>query len=194
MKRRIFLASGAALALMPASAFALTTGEARVLVDKVVTDINQVIASGKSVSRMVRDFEGIFQRHADVAWIAGSALGPDARRMSASQRSQYVSAFTKYISGKYGRRFNEFKGGQIVVQNAKKEKNYFRVETLADLPGQAPFAVDFLVSNRTGKNLFFDLIVEGISLRLSEKSEIGAMLDKRGGDLDALIADLRKFG
>ena len=194
MKRRIFLASGAALALMPASAFALSTGEARVLVDKVVTDINQVIASGKSVSGMVRDFENIFKRHADVAWIAGSALGPDARRMSASQRSQYVSAFTKYIAGKYGRRFNEFAGGKIEVQNAKSEKNYFRVKTLARLPGRSPFAVDFLVSNRTGKNLFFDLIVEGISLRLSEKSEIGAMLDKRGGDLDALIADLRKFG
>lgn len=194
MKRRIFLASSAALALLPMSAVALSTGEARVLIDKVVTDINQVIASGKSVSGMVRDFENIFKRHADVAWIAGSALGPDARRLSASQRSKYVSAFTKYIAGKYGRRFNEFVGGKIEVQSAKSEKNYFRVESSAKLPGQSPFAVDFLVSNRTGKNLFFDLIVEGISLRLSEKSEIGAMLDKRGGDLDAFIADLQKLG
>ena len=105
-----------------------------------------------------------------------------------------MGAFTKYISGKYGRRFKEFEGGKINVISAKAEKNYFRVEAEATLPGQAPFALDFLVSNRTGKNLFFDMVVEGISLRLSEKSEIGAMLDKRGGDLDAFIGDLQKLG
>jgi phospholipid transport system substrate-binding protein len=34
------------------------------------------------------------------------------------------------------------------------------------------------------------LIIEGINMLLSERSEIGAMLDARGGDLDALIRDL----
>lgn len=194
MKRREFIAAGAALAFLPSSAFSLTTGEAKVLVDRAVADINKVIASGKSVSGMIRDFEGIFKRYADTSLIAGSALGPDARRLSSSQRSQYIGAFTKYISRKYGRRFNEFSGGRIEVKSSGAEKNYFRVKTSAILPGRAPFAVDFLVSNRSGKNLFFDLIVEGISLRLSEKSEIGAMLDKRGGDLNALISDLSSAG
>ena len=194
MNRRFFIASATALSLTPIASYALSTSEAKSLVDRVVNDINKVIGSGKSVSAMIRDFEGIFKRYADVTWIAGSALGPDARRMSGAQRNTYVGAFTKYISGKYGRRFKEFEGGKINVISAKAEKNYFRVEAEATLPGQAPFALDFLVSNRTGKNLFFDMVVEGISLRLSEKSEIGAMLDKRGGDLDAFIGDLQKLG
>ena len=29
---------------------------------------------------------------------------------------------------------------------------------------------------------------------LSERTEIGAMLDKRGGDLDRMIADLQELG
>jgi len=50
------------------------------------------------------------------------------------------------------------------------------------------------VSDRSGQDLFFDMVIEGISLRLSERTEIGAMLDRRRGDIDGLIQDLRSAG
>ena len=50
------------------------------------------------------------------------------------------------------------------------------------------------MSDRSGRDLFFDMVIEGISLRLSERTEIGAMLDQRNGNIDALIAALRKAG
>ncbi len=65
---------------------------------------------------------------------------------------------------------------------------------IADLRGEPPFEVTFLVSDRSGGNRFFDLLIEGISLLRTERTEIGAMLDRRGGDLDALVADLRRAG
>jgi len=48
-----------------------------------------------------------------------------------------------------------------------------------------------VVDEKTGR--FIDMKIEGISLIKSERAEIGAMLDKRGGNLDKLIADLRKM-
>ncbi|CUI36081.1 putative phospholipid-binding protein MlaC precursor [Cognatishimia activa] len=194
LKRRTFLSTIAASTLVPAHAFALTSAEAEKLVDKVVADINKVIGSGKSLNAMIGDFERIFKRYADVAFIAGSALGPDARGLSNSQRNRYVDAFTGYISRKYGKRFNEFVGGRVEVNSTRKVKSYYEVLGTAHLRGESPFELNFRVSNRTGKDLFFDLIIEGISLRLTEKSEIGAMLDKRRGDIDGLIADLKKAG
>ncbi len=62
------------------------------------------------------------------------------------------------------------------------------------LRGKAPFQVNFLVSDKSGQARFFDMIIEGISLRLSEKEEIGAMLDRRKGNIDQLIADLKTAG
>lgn len=194
MKCCIFFVFGVVLVLMFVFVFVLFIGEVCVLVDKVVIDINQVIVLGKFINGMVCDFEGIFCCYVDVVWIVGLVLGFDVCCMSVFQWSQYVSVFIKYIFGKYGCCFNEFKGGEIVVQNVKQEKNYFRVEIIVDLSGQLFFVVDFLVFNCIGKNLFFDLIVEGISLCLLEKFEIGVMLDKCGGDLDVLIVDLCKFG
>jgi phospholipid transport system substrate-binding protein len=38
------------------------------------------------------------------------------------------------------------------------------------------------------------MVIEGISLRLSEKTEIGAMLDRNRGDIDGLVRDLRAAG
>ena len=40
----------------------------------------------------------------------------------------------------------------------------------------------------------FDLIIEGISMLRLEREEIGNMLDRRGGDLNKLIAHLKTAG
>lgn len=184
----------ACIAAMPHGARALTEGGARSLVDGLVGEINRVIASGGSVGRMIGQFEGIFRKYADVDLIARSTLGADANRASAAQMRAYTEAFRGYIARKYGKRFKEFEGGQIQVQGVRKVKSWYEVQSRVNLRGEAPFDVRFLVSDRSGRELFFDMVIEGISLRLSERTEIGSMLDRRRGNIDALIADLRQAG
>jgi phospholipid transport system substrate-binding protein len=172
-------------------AAALTVEEARSLIDKVVADINSVINSGKSETQMYPAFEKIFSRYADVPTIARSALGPAARQASKAQMSAFTKAFQGYVSRKYGRRFREFIGGRIEVKDARPLKSYYEVISTAHLQGEAPFEVRWHVSDKSGKNLFFNIIIEGVNMLASERTEIGAMLDKRRGDIDALIADLK---
>lgn len=193
LSRRRFLgqsvATGALIAVA-APAFAVNVDAARGLVDLLVRDVNAVIASGKSEEAMLRDFETIFDRYADVPTIAAYTLGPEWRSASADQRSRYVAAFKTYIARKYGRRFREFIGGQIVVRDARVVPNGVEVETTAVLVGESPFRVDFWVSDGSGRTLFFNIIIEGINMLLSERTEILARLDQRGGDINRLIADL----
>jgi phospholipid transport system substrate-binding protein len=195
-RRRLLVTGTAALGLscVALPAFALTEARARALIDQVVSDINGVIATGKPLSRMVSDFERIFSRYADVNIIARSTLGADANRASASQLRAYTEAFRGYVARKYGKRFNEFIGGRIEVQGVRQVKSWHEVKSMAYLRGESPFEVNFLVSDRSGKDLFFDMIIEGISLRLSERTEIGAMLDRRNGDINALIEDIKRAG
>lgn len=195
-RRRVILSGLAAtmVATAPTPGFALTDAKARALVDRVVGDINKVIASGKSLSSMIADFERIFARYADVNIIARSTLGADARRINKAQMREFTKVFRSYIARKYGKRFNEFVGGRIEVKGVRAVKSWHEVKSTVYLKGSSPFRVDFLVSDRSGKDLFFDMIIEGVSLRLSERTEIGSMLDIRNGDIDALIADLKKAG
>ena len=195
--RRRILGTGLAAmatAALPLPALALSDARARALIDKVVHDINKVIASGKSQGAMIKDFERIFTRYGDVNIIARSTLGPDSRRASSGQLKAYTSAFRGYIARKYGKRFREFIGGRIEVQGVRKVKSWQEVKTTVYLRGSAPFTVLFLVSDKSGKDLFFDMVIEGVSLRLSERTEIGSMLDQRQGNIDALIRDLKSSG
>ncbi len=195
--RRVLLAGSvslATLAFVTTPAWAITAGEAEGLVDQVVSDINKIISSGKTESAMLRDFEKIFADYAYVSGISRTVLGPPARIASDAEMRAFAKAFQAYIGRKYGRRFREFIGGRVEVKGAKKVKSFYEVTTKAILAGEAPFTVTFMVSDVSGKGLFFDMLIEGISLLKVEKSEIGAMLDKRRGNLGLMIEDLKKAG
>ena len=185
---RTAIAAGMLFYAVPVQALGLD--QARQLVDLLVADVNAVIASGKDEAGMLRDFETIFDRYADVPTIARYALGNDARTASDTQMQGFTAAFRRYIANKYGRRFREFIGGAIEVREAREVPNGIEVETTAILQGQSPFRVDFQVSDRSGEVLFFNIIIEGINMLLSERTEVQAMLDARGGNLDQLIAEL----
>ncbi|MEM1235785.1 MAG: ABC transporter substrate-binding protein, partial [Pseudomonadota bacterium] len=180
ISRRAALAGLAAFAAGPA--FALTTAEAKSLVNTMVSEINGIIASGKSEAAMIRDFEKVFARYGDVPAIARSALGPPARSLSSSQLNSYTDAFQGYMSRKYGKRFREFAGGRIEVQNAREAGRFFEVSTRVFLPGSSPFNLTFVVSNRSGRDKFVNILIEGVNMLATERVEITALLDRNRGN------------
>jgi phospholipid transport system substrate-binding protein len=175
-----------------APASALSTDEASQLVSTVVSEIDQATNSGKTGPALYREFERIFDRYADVDIIAQSVLGVEWRSASNAQRRAYTDAFKSYLARKYGRRFQEFKGGRIEVNSARPVRSFFEVKSTAYLRGESPFEVIFLVSDRSGRDLFFNIIIEGVNLSITERTEIGALLDRNGGNLDAMIQALRQ--
>ena len=183
------LATTTALAL-PLPAMALNDATARALIDKVVAEINRVIASGKSLGGMIQDFESIFARDADVNIIAQSTLGADSRRASAAQMRAFTDAFRGYIARKYGKQFRQFVGGRIEVQGVRQVKSWHEVISTVYLRGEAPFEMSLLVSDRSGSDKFYNLFIEGVNLLLTERTEIGALLDRNGGNVNKLITAL----
>jgi phospholipid transport system substrate-binding protein len=191
--RRSFLL-GLTSTMVVGPAFALDKARATQLVDRLVAEINRTINFGGSEAELVRAFENIFAQYADVNIIARSALGPAARSASSSELSAFILAFRGYIARKYGKRFQEFIGSEIVVKDTKKRGKFFEVDASVRLEGITPFEVSFRVSDRSGENLFFDIIIEGISLLSSERVEIGALLDARNGNIARLTRDLVNLG
>lgn len=181
------------LALVTTPALALSESSAKTLVNKVVDEINRVIASGKSESAMISDFKKLFNTYADVPIMARYALGADARSASASQMKRFTDAFSDYIANKYGRRFREFIGGKVEVTSARPIKAGYEVRSTVFLRGESPFEVSFLVSDKSGRDRFYNMFIEGVNLLLTERTEIGALLDKSGGNMDKMIAALEKM-
>lgn len=192
-RRGVLLGAAATVgAAVAPPVWALDVNSARSLIDAAVGDVNSIINSGKSEAAMYSDFERVFVKYADVPAIARSALGPAARTATAAEMQAFTKAFQGYISRKYGRRFREFIGGRIEVKDARPIKSYYEVLSIAHLRGEAPFEVRWHVAEKGGKRMFFNIIIEGVNMLASERTEIGAMLDKRRGDIGALVQDLNK--
>lgn len=195
-RRGVLAAIGAGVLSIgvPRMALAFTVDDARRLIQSLVDDISDVIESRKPQAAMISDFEQIFGRYADVTIIAQSALGPAARAASGAQMNAYVAAYKGYLARKYGKRFREFDGGRIRVEDARPLKSFYEVITTAFLSGQKPFEVRFHASDRGGRPLFFNIIIEGVNMLSTERTEIGAMLDQNGGSIDRLTQALRRAG
>lgn len=143
---------------------------------------------------MLRDFEALFDRYGDIPVIARSALGPPARGASPAQLSAFTEAFRGYMARKYGRQFRRFIGAQAEVTGARQVQSHWEVISTMTMRGEAPFEVRWHVSDRSGRHLFFNLVIEGVNLLAAERQEIGAMLERRGGNVERMIQDLRSAG
>ncbi|MCF3973030.1 MlaC/ttg2D family ABC transporter substrate-binding protein [Paracoccus salsus] len=191
----LLAAGGASAMLLRASpAHALDSEQARALIDKALGEVYSVINSGQPPAQMYRQFEAIFARYADVDIIARSALGPTARQLGGQQFAAYKQAFQGYIGRKYGKRFRDFVGARVQVGGARPLKSFFAVTSTAYLNGRAPMEVEWHVSDKSGRNLFFNIIIEGVNMLASERAEMAAMLSRRRGDVAALTADLQRAG
>lgn len=192
--RRALLIGLAAAAAAPGAAAGMTQAEAQDLIGRVMADLARIIDSGQSEDRLFADFEQLFDRYGDVPVIAQSVLGPAARQASRAQLAAFTEAFRGYMARKYGRQFRRFQGARAEVTGARQVQRYWEVISTMNLRGEPPFEVRWHVSDRSGQQKFFNMIIEGVNLLAAERQEIGTMLERRRGDLDALTRDLRRAG
>lgn len=186
-------AAGATAVALPLPADALTAAQARAQVERLVDEVNAIIRTKDSDANKIRRFEDLFRRYADTDFMARYALGADGRSASSSELRAFTRAFEGYISRKYGKRFREFIGGRLEVVSAEQRKSIYEVRAVAYLQGEAPFDVTFQLSDRSGNNLFVNMFIEGVNLLLTERAEIGAMLDSRGRSISAVADHLNSL-
>lgn len=201
-RRRDVLAGLAALGcgLAAAPARAITSGQAQALIGNVVRDLTSIVNSGRPAGSMVTDFEGVLQRYGDMNVMARSALGAPARTASSSDIAAFTTSFRGYLARKYGGYlFADYDAGSVSVTAARPVQSFFVVESQAVLRRrgggrQEVLRVDWHVSDRGGRDLFFNMVIEGINLLTNERQEIGTLLDRRGGNIARLAQDLRSMG
>lgn len=183
------LLAGAAVLALPRFGWAQAANtRAEALVAQISADVTALVNSGRGEAQMYAEFERLLARYADMPAVAAATLGPPWRSAPAGQRQAYVAAFQTYLSRKYGRQFREYTNARIEVLGSRDAGNAgVLVNTRVVRPGQAPIAVDWQISERSGSPRAVNLIIEGVSMLANERAEIGAMLEASRGSIDGLI-------
>ncbi len=182
------------LSLQPEPAHALTTTEVEALIETVAKEIRKAINESDSETEMFERFESVLESYADLPIIARSALGVEWRRATAKQRREFTAAFSRYLALKYGKHFRSFEQAQVRIRRSRLVKSGVLVETVVSRSGAPPLAIDWQVSDKSGETRIFNLYIEGVSVLSIERQEIGLLLDRVGGDIDVLVAELKSHG
>jgi phospholipid transport system substrate-binding protein len=202
IRGRIGMAIAWSLVLLLCSvgaARAVDAAAARQHVEATIEDILQMIVDQPDASAAAARLLQIVERRASVQQVARFAAGRHWRAMSESERAEFTRAFSNYLAATYAQNFRRIEGSvddlrrQVRVrgtENAGDKGVVVRTEVLP--PGAAPIAVDWLVSDRSGRIEVADLVVEGISMAITQREVVGAMLDARGGDVALFVRDLER--
>jgi len=90
-------------------------------------------------------------------------------------------------------RFSEYGGQEIEVRKARPEGKKDILVSSAIVGGDGPeIDVDWRVRYSAGKYQVIDVVVEGVSMALTQRSEFASVIQRGGGSVDVLIAHLEK--
>ncbi len=199
-RRAMVLYLLAAIGWLGASpAHALDVEAARAHVDATIEEILQLVRANRPRTETAKALREIFEERTALAQLARFASGRHWRQMSIDERARFTESFSNYVAFLYAGYFREFEGDIAdlrAVVNIQGIEGAGRKGVLVHTEirpiRQLGISVDWLVSDRSGKIAISDLRVEGISLAITQREIISAMLDARGGDVDSLIADLKQ--
>lgn len=176
--------------LVATPAAALDGDAAKAHVRTTVDEVLALVRSPGEPSSKAAALRSILEQRAAMPQIARFAAGTLWRDMSDAQQKAFVDAFSHYLSTIYARRFQEYSGQEVVLGvTSDRGRRGIEVESTVTGGGEPPVAVSWLVSDRPGRVVLADIVIEGVSLLITQRDEITALVGQKGG-IDGLIAFL----
>lgn len=136
-------------------------------------------------------FREILHRTFEIRIIARFALGRYWRRTSKAQRTEYISLFEDYIVQAYTARFKNYTGNKFTVGKVREINDRDRlVQSEIILKDGRKIPIYWRV--RSGETMkIVDVMVEGVSMAITQRDEFSAIISQNGGKVNGLISRLR---
>lgn len=151
--------------------------------------------TGKNVTRATREkrVRDILRTNFDIATIGRFALGPYWKEASEAQRHEYMDLFEDMIVQTYTTRFEDYSGQTLKVESSSSsgDKDFIVTSQVVQKDGP-PVNLEWRVRSKDGALRIVDVVVEGISMSVTQRSDFTAVVQRGGGNVDALLKSLRE--
>lgn len=187
MQRRHFFALPALLLARPALA-ATDASAAGAFVNRMLTDVLALVNS--AAPDRAAKLQTLMDGAVDIQGIAQFCVGRFWRTATPAQQSEYAGLFHKVLTHNVLGRIGEYQGTTFTMGNTVPKDDSFAVSTTLMRPSNAPNKVDWVIADVGGPKVI-DVIAEGTSLRLTQRSDYLAFIGQHNGTLQALIDALK---
>lgn len=193
MKRRVLLVAAPVLLLGRGAFAANELAEATAFVQRTGDAILAVVNESGTTAEKRAALARIVNQAVDVNNVARFALGRFWRLATPEQRQTYLALFRQYLVFNVTGRLSQYKGTTFTLGRAQAMNGDISVATTIRTPNGAPADMQWLVSFASGKPQIVDLVAEGTSLRITQRSEYASVITRNGGqNVQALIDAMRQ--
>ena len=183
---------GAAAGLTAPPARADDAATARQFINKLLQDLINVVNGAGSDDQKRAALQKLVDASVDVPGVARFCLGRFWRQANPQQQTEYVSLFRKVLMNNVTGRVGEYSGVSFKMGGTQPRDGGIAVSTTVTRPRNEPNTVDWIVEMAGGKPKIVDVVAEGTSLRLTQRSDYASFLSRNNGNVADLIAALKK--
>jgi len=177
-----------------AQADAFTDG-AVTFIEALADDAVKSLATKETAKKdRIAKFRALLNDNFAVKSIGRWVLGRYWRKASKTEKEEYNVLFEDLIVATYVSRFEEFNGETLKVMKATSQngKDAFVKSEIIRPGGQPPVRVDWRVRAPNAKYKIVDVVVEGVSMSQTQRSEFSSVIKREGGKVSGLLEALRK--
>jgi phospholipid transport system substrate-binding protein len=158
--------------------------------DRAINVLRDVKAGDRNGDAAMRS---LLSEHFDLNFISRFVLSRHWRRASATERTAFRATFEDYVVKTYGKRLSNYSGKKIQVKGSRAVgDNGAYVVSAIERPNATPLGVHWRLHQTDGRWAIVDVVVEGVSMIVTQRSEFAAVLRSNGGTVATLTALLRE--
>ena len=147
----------------------------------------------RPVAERQAQFRELFHKDFDTPGIARFVLGRYWRTASPEEKQEFLKIFDDYVVYVYTARLSDFEGEQFKITGTRPDQDSMLVSTDVITPGAPePLKVDWRLVNDDGTYKISDVIVAGVSMLVTQRSEFASVIQRHGGQIQGLIDLMRQ--
>lgn len=151
----------------------------------LVTDKGSDLASKRD------RFENLLTDTFDMEGIGRFLLGRYWRLATPEEREAYLKAFKESIVYTYTARFDEYSGQKLVVDGSRQDGQFTLVSSRIVNPNGGPdVRVEWRLIRQGDGYKVADVVIEGVSMSVTQRQEYASVIQSNGGRVEALIKAL----
>ena len=127
----------------------------------------------------------------DTQQIARFCLGRYWRRATPAQRQRFVQLFHQVLLDGVTGQISGYRGVRIDLGRATVQGETTTVQSTVHRPDQAAVSVDWVVASTAAGMRIRDVVAEGVSMRLTRRSDYVSYLERNGSKIGSLIAAMQ---
>ncbi|HUN38884.1 MAG TPA: ABC transporter substrate-binding protein [Acetobacteraceae bacterium] len=160
-----------------ASAFVQATG------GKLVGVVNGPGSAQQKRQTLTR----IIDQVVDVNGVARFCLGRYWRQASSAQQQRYLALFHQVLVISITSKLGEYQGVHFTMGRAVPQGDDIAVDTTVYRPKNPPSDVKWVIGDPSGNPKIVDVVAEGTSLRLTQRSDYASYLNHNNDNIEALL-------